>query len=109
MTYKARKGRVRRVTPWSHQLEGDIWDCRRDLALLHTQILNERSAVETWQRRLGERVAYERRYRCTSQIPMLRQECAAAHTRLLELEKRLINAQVRLRFLLAEQRASERP
>jgi hypothetical protein len=107
MAQKVRRGRVRHVTPWSRDIEGDIWSCRRELTLLQTQILSERSAKETWETRLRLRLAYERRKPCPSQVPMLRQELARSHTRLLELEHRLATTQVRLRFLLAEQRAKE--
>lgn len=109
MPSKARRGSVRRVSPWSRELEGAIWDCRRELTLLQTRILNERSALETWQRRVAQRVAWERAKPCPSQVPLLRQECARSHTRLLDLEHRLAAAQVRLRHLLAEQRAKALP
>jgi len=81
----------------------ETWDVQRTVVLLTTQLLNERDVLTTFQRRVSLRVTWEKSHSGTSELPVLRQACAAAHARVLELENRLIDARHLLRVLRARQ------
>ncbi len=85
--------------------DAEVWDVQRDIVLLTAQLVAERGALETWQARLQRRLVYEKSHAGQSQVPALRQQCAATHVRVVELEQRLIDARHLLRVLLARQDA----
>ncbi len=85
--------------------DADRWDIQRSVVLLTTQLEAERGALETFQARLQLRLVYEKTYGGQTQLPLLRQECAAAHARVLDLEGRLLDARHLLRVLRARQDA----
>ena|SRR2546428_6323790 len=81
----------------------ELFDVQRDVVLLTTQLLNERDVLTTFQRRLQLRITHEKMHGGASQLPALRQACAAAHARVLDLEQRLIDTRHLLRVLRARQ------
>ncbi len=83
----------------------EVWDVQRNVVILTTQLLNERDVLTTFQRRLQLRLVYEKSHAEASQLPALRQACAAAHARMADLERRLIDARHLLRILRARQDA----
>jgi hypothetical protein len=80
----------------------EIWDLHREVALLTAQLASERSALETWLRRLELRTEYEKVYNGATHLPVLRQATAACNVRVLDLEQRLAEVQHELRVLRAE-------
>ncbi len=104
----AQRGRT--AGPYSPQprrgrYDSDTWDVQRTVILLTTQLQNERDILTTFQRRLQLRVGWEKVHVGASQLPALRQACAACNCRVIELEKRLIDARHLLRILRARQDA----
>ena len=83
----------------------EVWDVQRDVILLTTQLEAERGALETWQTRLQRLLEREKAHGGQSQLPALRQACAACNCRVLELEQRLIDTRHLLRVLRARQDA----
>ncbi len=81
------------------------WDAQRTVILITTQLETERGALATWCRRLELRITHEKINGGASQLPALRQECAACNCRVLELEQRLIDTRHLLRVLRARQDA----
>jgi|SRR5438128_7092231 len=101
---------VRTAGPYSPQprrgrYDTATWDVQRSVVLLTTQLQNERDVLTTWQRRLALRVGWEKLHGGQSQLPALRQACAACNCRVLELEQRLIDTRHLLRVLRARQDA----
>jgi len=86
-----------------------VWGAQREIALLRTQLDSERLALETFQRRLAQRTAYEQSHSVPTQLPGLRQATAAVHARVLDLERRLLAAQVQLRVLRNQDGGSVQP
>ena len=89
--------------PRRGHFHADRWDVQRDVVLLTTQLLSERGALTTWQRRLALRVTYEQSHDGQSQLPVLRQACAEVHARVLDLEHHLADAMRQLRILRARE------
>jgi len=83
----------------------EVWDVQRDVVLITQQLVSERGALSTWQRRLQLRTAYEQTHSGQSQLPALRQVTAACHARVRALEDRLADARHLLRILRARQDA----
>ncbi len=83
----------------------EVWDVQRTVVLITTQLDSERLALETFQRRLAQRTAYEQSHSVPTQLPGLRQATAAVHARVLELEQRLLDTRHLLRVLRARQDA----
>jgi hypothetical protein len=101
---------MRKVVPYAVQprrADGtpEVWDVQRDIILLTTRLTAERDALTNWQRRIALRATWESRHAGATQLPLLRQETAATHARVLELERRLLDARRLLRILLARQDA----
>ncbi len=69
------------------------------IAQLALQLSHEYQALATLQRYLAVISAYEETHGDTGQLRALRQECAATHCRILEIERRLADAQARRRTL----------
>jgi hypothetical protein len=97
--HRSRPGRGRPQRPHIHR---QVWEVQREIALLTAQRRSEQDALATWQRRLELRVDWERTHAGASQIPQLQQACAAAHALVVELERKLLDAQVRLRTLRSQ-------
>lgn len=83
--------------------DADLWDVQRDLQLLANRLQNEQALLATWQRRLALRTAYEQTHAEPTQLPALRQECAACHSRVLNLARRVTETTVHLRTMQRRQ------
>jgi hypothetical protein len=101
--------RAHSTTPRRRPHYREMWDAQREVALLTAQLASERSALETWQRRLELRTEYEKVYNGITHLPVLRQATAACNLRVIELERRLAEAQHELRVLRAEVGSDVKP
>jgi hypothetical protein len=105
MARHSRKASPAHITAPRRADVAEVFDVQRDVVLLTTQLVSERGALETWQRRLQLREAWEKSHGGQSQLPALRQATAACHARVLDLERRLIDGRHLLRILRARQDA----
>jgi hypothetical protein len=94
-----RKGAPRTSRPGWTTRSRDTFELQRASQLLTIRIANERQSLETWERRLRLRQTWEHDRADPTQLPALRQECAACHLRLLDLERLLAQAWAEMRAL----------
>jgi hypothetical protein len=87
----------------------EVWDAQREVAILTARWHTEQDVLASWQRRLELRTAYEQSHSGPSQLPALRQACAAAHALVAELERQLHEATIRLRILRAQDGGDVQP
>jgi hypothetical protein len=97
--------RHRNTSAWRRKEPAEVSDTKRQIVLLTARLASEREALVTWELRLEQRRVYEQFHKCQSQVPQIRQECAATHARVLELERRLVDLRREARQLLARQDA----
>lgn len=105
MVRHTKQTRSHSTRPLSKGMYADVWDVKRDIVLLTTRLASERAALETWQRRLTLASSGAQEGPGASQLAQLRQETAACHAMVLEIERRVADARHLLRQILARQDA----